>query len=189
MTVNNIDFLFHPKSRLFSLASVKVTVKHVWDFQGISKHIFTQVASEEKTSLTCSLCGKHFSSQNAQQDHLRSKKHKENEAKMVKGDVKVNNKKNEASKSEVKNSWCTKFVWELEKNNKQTDTAKSEINFLVFQKKIPLHFNGHLKFLWSCTVVVYIFHWFRWTPTIIWYYSTCSEASHSLECIACKLLL
>ena len=67
----------------------------------LSNRTFLQVTSEEKTSLTCDLCGKHFSSQNAQQDHLRSKKHKENEAKMEKASLKKNNKKNHA-KSEVK---------------------------------------------------------------------------------------
>lgn len=69
-------------------------------FQGFSKHIFTQVAAEEKPSLSCSLCGKHFSSQNAQQDHLRSKKHRENE-KLGKTAVKMKNKKNEASTTVV----------------------------------------------------------------------------------------
>lgn len=62
-------------------------------FQGVSKHVFMQVAAEEKVSLTCSICGKHFNSQNAQQDHLRSKKHKENEAKQLKNNLQNKNKK------------------------------------------------------------------------------------------------
>ena len=72
-------------------------------FQHFRKHIFTQVG-DEKPSSQCSLCRKHFSSQNALENHFLSKKHKEQEAKeaeRVKKEVEKRNEKNEEKGLEV----------------------------------------------------------------------------------------
>ena len=71
--------------------------------QGVRKHIFTQV-DEEKSTTQCSLCSKHFASQNQLENHFLSKKHQEQEAReaeRVRKEVQKRNEKNEEKGLEV----------------------------------------------------------------------------------------
>ena len=77
----------------------------MFGLQGLRKHIFTQVG-DDKPSTQCSLCRKHFSSQNQLENHFLSKKHQEQEVKeaeRVKKEVEKRNEKNEEKGLEVCN--------------------------------------------------------------------------------------
>lgn len=64
----------------------------------------SQNVPDEKRNLKCDLCGKTFSTQNALQNHLQSKKHKEAESKeefRAKRDVKERNEKNKEKQNQL----------------------------------------------------------------------------------------